>query len=117
DAIHSIFDMGARHFLQETVAAFHARAKELDRRAWIVAESDLNDARVIQPLDKNGFDFDAQWSDDFHHAVIGAITGARHGYFEDFGKIADVAKSIAHGFVYDRRPSRFRKRTHGNSSA
>jgi maltooligosyltrehalose trehalohydrolase len=117
DAIHTIFDMSARHFLQETVAAFHERSRALGRRAHIIAESDLNDARVVQPQGKNGFDFDAQWSDDFHHAVVAVATGARHGYFEDFGAVADIAKAVAQGFVYDGQPSRHRGRRHGNSSA
>jgi maltooligosyltrehalose trehalohydrolase len=117
DAIHAIVDMSARHFLQETVAAFHERARALGRRALIIAESDLNDVRVIEPQGKNGFDFDAQWSDDFHHAVVAAATGARYGYFEDFGAMADIAKAITQGFVYDGRFSRYRDRTHGNSSA
>src|SRR5579859_799001 len=65
DAIHAIVDMSARHFLQETVSAFHAEARAVGRRALIIAESDLNDVRVVEPVEKNGFDFDAQWNDDF----------------------------------------------------
>jgi maltooligosyltrehalose trehalohydrolase len=117
DAIHSIVDMSARHFLQETVAAFHERARSLGRRALIIAESDLNDARVVQPLEKNGFAFDAQWSDDFHHAAIAAATGTKHGYFGDFGAMADVAKAVTRGFVYDGQYAPHRGRRHGNSSA
>ena len=117
DAIHSIFDMSARHFLEETVAAFHERSRALGRRAQIIAESDLNDVRVIEPPDKNGFDFDAQWNDDFHHAAIAVVTSARHGYFEDFGAVADIAKAITRGFVYDGQLSRHRGKPHGNSSA
>jgi maltooligosyltrehalose trehalohydrolase len=117
DAIHSIFDMSARHVLQETVSAFHDRASTLGRWALIIAESDLNDRRVLEPEDDNGFDFDGQWSDDFHHAVLAATAGADHGYFADFGAIADVTKAFSDGFVYDGRPSRHRARRHGNSSA
>jgi maltooligosyltrehalose trehalohydrolase len=117
DAIHTIVDMSAQHFLQETVTAFHERARALGRRALIIAESDLNDARVVQPPEKNGFAFDAQWNDDFHHAAIATATGTRHGYFGDFGAVADIAKAVTQGFVYDGKRSRFRERRHGNSSA
>jgi maltooligosyltrehalose trehalohydrolase len=117
DAIHSIVDMSARHFLQETVNAFHEGARALGRRALIIAESDLNDARVVQPLSNNGFAFDAQWNDDFHHAAIAVATGTRRGYFGDFGAVADVAKAVTQGFVYDGKLSHFRERHHGNSSA
>ncbi len=117
DAIHSIFDMSARHFLQETCAAFHHRATALGRRAFVIAESDLNDVRVIQPAERNGLGFDAQWGDDFHHATMAALLGARHGYFADFGNIADVAKAMSEGFVYDGKRSQHRKRRHGSSSA
>jgi len=117
DAIQTIFDMGARHFLEETSAAFHERARELGRRAIVVAESDLNDVRVIHPAEHNGFGFDAQWCDDFHHAVSAAVTGTRHGYFAEYSQLADVAKAIREGFVYDGRYAPHRRRRHGKSSA
>jgi maltooligosyltrehalose trehalohydrolase len=117
DAIQTIFDMGARHFLEETSATFHERARELGRRALVVAESDLNDVRVVHPADRNGFGFDAQWCDDFHHAVSAAVTGTRHGYFGEYSELADVAKAIREGFVYDGRYAPHRRRRHGKSSA
>jgi maltooligosyltrehalose trehalohydrolase len=117
DAIHSIFDMGARHFLQETASAFHERAKTLGRQAYVIAESDLNDVRVIHPLHRNGFDFDAQWIDDFHHSIVAALTGTQHGYFAEYGTMSDVHKAIAEGFVFDGKHSAQRRRRHGTSSA
>jgi maltooligosyltrehalose trehalohydrolase len=117
DAIQTIFDMSARHFLEETAAAFHERARELGRRAFVIAESDLNDVRVIQPPEQNGFGFDAQWCDDFHHAVSAAVTGTHHGYFDEYSQLADVAKAIREGFVFDGRYAPHRRRRHGKSSA
>jgi maltooligosyltrehalose trehalohydrolase len=117
DAIQTIFDMGARHFLEETSAAVHERAHELGRRVLVVAESDLNDVRVIHPAERNGFGFDAQWCDDFHHAVSATVTGTRHGYFGEYSEIADVAKGIREGFVYDGRYAPHRRKRHGKSSA
>jgi len=117
DAIHGIFDFGARHILAELSDAFHAEAARLGRRAWLVAESDLNDPRVIQPTAAGGLGLDAQWSDDFHHAQHVLATGKRRGYFVDFAGAADLAKAIAEGFVYDGQPSAFRRRRHGAPAA
>jgi maltooligosyltrehalose trehalohydrolase len=117
DAIHGIYDFGARHLLQELADAFHAEAARLGRRAWLVAESDLNDPRVIRPADAGGHGLDAQWSDDFHHAVHTLVSGNRRGYFVDFGRASDVARAVTAGFVYDGRYSEHRQRHHGASSA
>jgi maltooligosyltrehalose trehalohydrolase len=117
DAIHGIFDLGARHVLHELADEFHAQAARLGRRAWLVAESDLNDPRVIRPAETGGHGLDAQWSDDFHHAVHTLVTGNRRGYFVDFGRASDVAKAVTDGFVYDGRYSPHRQRRHGASSA
>src|SRR3954469_12855074 len=112
-AIHGIFDFGARHILAELSDAFHDQAARLGRRAWLVAESDLNDPRVIQSTAAGGLGLDAQWSDDFHHAQHVLATGKRRGYFIDFGGAADLAKAISEGYVYDGQPSAFRRRRHG----
>ncbi|MGH9627530.1 MAG: alpha-amylase family glycosyl hydrolase, partial [Bryobacteraceae bacterium] len=69
DAVHGIFDFGAYHILAEIADEFHAQARELGRQAFLIAESDLNDVRVIRPPEKGGYDIDAQWHDDFHHSV------------------------------------------------
>ena len=117
DAIHGIFDFGARHILAELSDAFHAEAARLGRRAWLVGESDLNDPRVIQPTAAGGLGLDAQWSDDFHHAQHVLATGNRRGYFVDFGGAAHLAKAISEGFVYDGQPSAYRRRRHGAPAA
>lgn len=116
DAIHGIFDFSARHILEEIGQGFHRLAESLGRRAHVIAESDLNDARVIRPVEEHGHGLDAQWNDDFHHALHALLTGARQGYFVDFGRLADLRKALADGFVYDGRRSPFRRRRHGNSS-
>lgn len=117
DAVHGIYDFGARHLLRELSDAFHRQARGLGRRAWLIAESDLNDVRVINPAGRGGHELDAQWNDDFHHALHTLLTGDRQGYFADFGRLDDLRKAIAEGFVYDGRRSIYRRRRHGNSSA
>ncbi|HVT08861.1 MAG TPA: malto-oligosyltrehalose trehalohydrolase [Polyangia bacterium] len=117
DAVHGIYDFGARHVLRELADAFHGEAAALGRKGWLVAESDLNDTRVIRAPEAGGHGIDAQWSDDFHHAVHTLATGKGRGYFSDFGRAADVVKAVTSGYVYDGTYSPYRKRRHGNSSA
>ena len=116
DAIHAIFDFGAHHILEELAAAVHAQAERLGRQAWVIAESDLNDPRVIRPRHLGGYGVDAQWSDDFHHSLLTALTGETRGYLGDYDGLPSMSKAIADGFVYHGQYSRYRRRRHGASS-
>lgn len=116
DAIHGIFDFSAKHILQELGEAVHEQAHRLRRTIHVIAESDLNDARVITPIRKGGYGLDAQWSDDFHHALHCLLTGEQNGYYEDFGKLDHLATAIQDHFVYSGQYSTHRKRRHGNSA-
>lgn len=116
DAVHGIFDFSALHFLQELASAVHEQAERLNRRIHVIAESDLNDARLVRSQDLGGYGLDAQWNDDFHHALHTLLTGERYGYYKDFGRIRDLAKAFAEGFVYSGAYSPARRRRHGNTS-
>jgi maltooligosyltrehalose trehalohydrolase len=116
DAIHGIFDFSANHILRELAEAFHQQSRALGRKAWLIAESDLNDTRVINRTRVGGHGLDAQWNDDFHHALHALLTERRQGYFTDFGSIADLSTALTEGFVYNGRRSRYRQRRHGVSS-
>lgn len=116
DAIHGIYDFSARHFLQELGEIVHKNADALDRKVYVIAESDLNDVRVINPVEIGGYGLDAQWNDDFHHSLHALITGEKNGYYEDFGEIGHLEKAFGEGFVYSGEYSRFRKRKHGSST-
>jgi len=116
DAIHGIFDFSALHILAELRDRFHQEAARLGRQAFLIAESDLNDVRVIEPREKGGHALDAQWHDEFHHSVVSVLTGAKKGYLADFGRLADIQKAIAEGFVYDGIYSAYRQRRFGSSS-
>lgn len=116
DAIHGIFDMSAIPFLQELAERTDTFAQSTGRRAILIAESDLNDTRVIRPRTNGGYGLPAQWSDDFHHALHTLLTGENGGYYEDFGQLEDLAKAYRQGFVYDRRYSSYRNRHHGNAT-
>jgi maltooligosyltrehalose trehalohydrolase len=116
DAVHAIVDPSARPFLQELGDAVHRRAKELQRRIWVIPESDRNDARMIRSQEAGGLGLDAQWSDDFHHALHTLLTGEKNGYYIDFGKIEHLARALTDGFVYSGEYSAYRRRRHGNDS-
>jgi maltooligosyltrehalose trehalohydrolase len=116
DAIHGIYDFGALHVLDELSDAFHSQARLLKRQAWLIAESDLEDVRIINPRSQGGYALDAQWHDDFHHALYALLTGQREGFLMDFGALGELSKSIGEGFVFDWKYSRYRQRHHGSSS-
>ena len=116
DAVHAICDFSARPFLEELVLAVCRRAERLNRRIHVIAESALNDTRIIRSRDLGGFDCDAQWNDDFHHALHALLTGESSGYYADFGRLAHLAKAWREGYVYTGQYSAYRRRRHGNSS-
>jgi maltooligosyltrehalose trehalohydrolase len=116
DAIDRIIDTSPRHILQQIAGEFHRQAELLNRQAWLIAESDLNDVRIIKPPSEGGYGIDAQWNDDFHHSLHGVLTKTARGYFADFGRLEDLAKAITNGFVYDGQRSLFRRRSHGTMS-
>jgi maltooligosyltrehalose trehalohydrolase len=117
DAIHAIVDPSARPFLEELGVATHAQAARLNRQVYVIPESDRNDSRIITSLERGGYGLDAQWNDDFHHALHTLVTGETAGYYQDFGKLADLVKAYQEGYVYSGQYSSYRQRRHGNSSA
>lgn len=113
DAVHAIIDTSAVHFLEQLAAEVKELEAQLGRHLALIAESDLNDPRLVRSREAGGYGLDAQWSDDFHHALHTVLTGERDGYYADFGTLADLAKAIERVFVYDGRYSAFRGRRHG----
>ena len=115
DAVHGIFDFSARHFLTEIKNAVGALSKRLGRMIHCIAESDLNDSRLLLNHEQGGYDLDAQWSDDFHHSVHRLLTGEERGYYADFGGIGPLAATLRDGWYYKGQYSHYRQRHHGNS--
>jgi maltooligosyltrehalose trehalohydrolase len=116
DAIHELIDRSARPFLAELASAVQAFRERTGRTAWLIAESADNDPRVVRAQTLGGSGLDAQWNDDFHHAVHVALTGEQSGYYRDYTGPADVARAMDHGFVYQGQRSEFRRRRHGAPS-
>lgn len=116
DAVHAIRDFSATPFLAELAADTGRRAQRLNRRFYLIAESDLNDTRLIRRPEQGGLGLHAQWNDDFHHALHALLTGERTGYYEDFGAIEHLARAYRDGLVYAGDYSPHRRRRHGNSA-
>ena len=117
DAIHGIFDFSARPFLAELKEAVGELRRSVGRQVYLIAESDLNDRKIISSRERGGYGIDAQWSDDFHHSVHTLLTGERQGYYQDFGTVWHLAETLRQGWCYTGQYSRFRKRSYGNSPA
>jgi maltooligosyltrehalose trehalohydrolase len=113
DAIHGIVDTSAVPFLRELADAVRGLGERRRRTLTVIAESDLNDPRVVAPAAVGGLGLGSAWCDDVHHAVHAALTGEGEGYYADFGTLADLAKALRHGFVYDGCFSEYRRRRHG----
>lgn len=113
DAVHSYVDHSDKHFLKQLSEEVSALTMQSGRSHVLIAESDLNDPRIITPRAENGYGIDAQWSDDFHHALFALLTGELTTYYADFGSMDQLVKSIKLAFVYDGIYSSFRGGVHG----
>ena len=109
DAVHAIVDTSPRHLLEELAARVHAERPS----ALVIAETNRNDPRTVRPPAWGGLGQDAQWADDFHHALRVLLTGEREGYYRDFGTVGQLAKALHRPFVYDGIWSEVRRRRVG----
>ena len=116
DALHSILDISSYPFIEELAVRFHEQVKKLKRRAYLIGESAANDARLVTAPEQGGYGLDAQWNDDFHHALHVVLTGEQDGYYQDFGGLKQLLKTFQEGFVYSGQYSRYRQRRHGVTS-
>ncbi|MBW3619433.1 MAG: malto-oligosyltrehalose trehalohydrolase [Actinobacteria bacterium] len=113
DAVHAVIDRSAVPWLEELATAVHGVAGELGRTAVLIAESDLQDPRLVRPPERGGYGLDAQWLDDVHHVLRTALTSDRSGYFADFSGLPDLARAARDRYVVAGRYSSFRGRTIG----
>ncbi|WP_370501228.1 malto-oligosyltrehalose trehalohydrolase [Mycolicibacterium sp. jd] len=113
DAVHALVDTTAIHILEELSAETDALAEELGRPLSLIAESDMNDPRLITPREHGGLGMTAQWDDDIHHAIHTAVSGERQGYYGDFGTLETLSETLQHGYFHAGSYSSFRRRRHG----
>ena len=116
DAVHAILDNSPFTFLEELRFEVERETQRINRKMFLIAESDDNNARLLQPRERGGYALDGQWNDDFHHSLRALVTGDQGGYYQDYGDFAQLVKAYREGFVYSGEYSRFRKRRHGSSS-
>lgn len=113
DAVHALVDHHPQHLLAQLATEVDALAAHVRRPLTLIAESDLNDPKLISSRDAGGYGLTAQWSDDFHHALHVAVTGETTGYYSDFDSISALVKVLTSAFFHDGSYSSFRKRLHG----
>ena len=111
DAVHALVDPTEEHLLRELSRETRELAASIGRPLTLIAESDLNDPVMI--TEHPGYGLDAQWSDDYHHAVHVALTGETTGYYADFAPLSALAKVSTEGFFHNGTYSSFRERDHG----
>ncbi|HTV78867.1 MAG TPA: malto-oligosyltrehalose trehalohydrolase [Steroidobacteraceae bacterium] len=115
DAVHAIYGFEAVHVLEELAAQIQTWAAQADRSVVLIAESDLNDPRLVRSRGAGGYGLDAHWEDDFHHALHRVMTGETSGYYMDFNGINDLAISLRDAYVYRGQYSPHRRRRHGRA--
>jgi maltooligosyltrehalose trehalohydrolase len=116
DAVHGIVDGSQEHVLQQLSRELESYRSGSGRGAVLIAESDLGESRVVRERPA-GWGMDAQWSDDFHHALHARLTGEKASYYVDHGRSAQVATAMARGYVYEGEASTFRGKPWGDSTA
>lgn len=113
DAVHAIWDYSARHFVEVLTEKVRQLEQQSGRKKVLIAEFDLNNPRYINPPERGGYGLDGQWMDEFHHALHSVVTGETDGYYEDFGKVSDIAKALRDSYVYTGQYSVHRKKHFG----
>lgn len=119
DAVHAFLDLSAVHFMEQISIEVERLSATLGKEFYLIAESDLNDPRVVRPREANGYGMDSQWSDDFHHSLFTVLYNPKDGetgYYDDFGSLKDLHKALKHAYVYDGQYSGYRKRRHGRAA-
>ena len=115
DAVHEFYDRSAVNFMEQLSSEVERLGATVGREFYLIAESDLNDPRVVRPREADGYGMDSQWSDDFHHSLFTLLYTKEpgRGYYDDFGSLADLQKSLKHAYVYDGKYSAYRLHKHG----
>ena len=118
DAVHGIVDDSPVHLLRELNDAVQREARETGRTIHVIAESDLNEARLVEPPERSGYGLASAWADDFHHALHVALTGDSSGYYQDFAPpqaepLDALVSALRSGWHYGGRHSKHRGRKHG----
>lgn len=114
DAVHAIRDLGPKHILRDIREAVDEYIELSGKTHYLIAECDLNDPKFINPAtDPGAYGMDAQWLDEFHHALRVTMGEPRQGYYADFDGLPHLAKSFQDAYVYTGQFSAHRERHFG----
>lgn len=113
DAVHAIKDFSPTHILKEIKMQVEELKKITCKEHYLIVELDLNDTIFIDPLKKRGFGMNAQWIDEFHHALRVTAGEKPTGYYSDFNGIKHLAKSYQDAYVFDGQYSPHRQKFFG----
>ncbi|WP_214403625.1 malto-oligosyltrehalose trehalohydrolase [Pseudonocardia lacus] len=115
DAVHALRDTRATHLLEQLAVEVEALSTHLNRPLSLIAESDLNDPRMVTAREAGGYGLHAQWADDIHHTLHTALTGEAQGYYADFATagLTGLAHVFTRAFLHEGTWSSFRQRNHG----
>ena len=113
DAVHALTDHNAIHLLEQLAVEVESLSTHLNRPLSLIAESDLNDPKLITPREANGYGLQGQWDDDVHHVLHAMLTGERQGYYDDFGSLESLETVLTGAFFHAGTWSSFRRRRHG----
>jgi len=116
DAVHAIKDLGVKHLLQEMKEQVKGLMDATHEKHYLIAECDLNDNKYINPLDQKGYGMDAQWIDEFHHALRVTAGEPATGYYSDFTGIGHLEKAYRDAYIYDGIYSPHRLKTFGGKA-
>jgi maltooligosyltrehalose trehalohydrolase len=117
DAVHAMIDSSPVNILEQLAVEVEAAGEELHRTTFLIAETDLNDPRIVRSRDAGGYGLAAAWSDDWHHALHAALTGEVSGYYSDFGSLELLGKALRQAWVFDGMWSAQRQRTRGRKAS
>jgi maltooligosyltrehalose trehalohydrolase len=115
DAVHALHDGRATHLLEQLAVEVEALSAHVGRPLSLIAESDLNDARLVTTREGGGYGLHAQWCDDIHHSLHTTLTGEAQGYYADFATagLTGLAHVLTRAFLHEGTWSSFRQRNHG----
>jgi maltooligosyltrehalose trehalohydrolase len=113
DGADIIIDQSAECILEQLASEVRELQVTTGRYHFIIAEPYYNDVRLIWPRQVGGCGVDAMWNDDAHHAIHALLTGERQGYYQDYGRLADLARVLHNGLLFDGRYSAYHDQRRG----
>ncbi|HLH07622.1 MAG TPA: malto-oligosyltrehalose trehalohydrolase [Terriglobales bacterium] len=117
DAVQQIKDDSREHIVAEIARTVKQFGAQHGRVISVIAEDDRNIGKILAPVEQGGWGIDGVWSDDFHHSLYRLLTGENRGYYQDFGRLEQLARALNEGFVFQGEHFEFWGAPRGTSSS